>query len=159
MTASREQVARAIGYFEDCDDIALLHDLIGEVAPRAKKLIGGLLAKGSEDAIPGPADLRRARETAPKDEALKTLRATDDFALFQVLARAIGQRIEAIEIAASAEFPAGARVVVPAKPAYPRSGTAVAGTVEETGTQLTVHLDNGETWQGPPSLASLEQPR
>lgn len=159
MSASREQVARAIGFFEDCDDIALLHDVIGEVAPRAKRLIATLLARGSEDAIPGPAELRRAREKASKDEALKTLRATDDFALFQVLARTIGQRIEAMEIAASAEFPSGARVVVPARPAYPRSGAEVAGTIEETGTQLTVHLDNGETWQGPPSLASLEQPR
>ena len=86
------------------------------------------------------------------------MRAPNDFALFQVLARSIGQRIETVEIAASAEFPAGARVVVPAKPAYPRSGADVPGSVEDTGTQLRVLLDNGETWEGPPSLARLERP-
>ncbi len=154
----REQVARAIACFETCDDIALLHQLIEEIAPRAKKMVGTLLARGSEEAIPPPAELRAAREAAPLDEALKTLRATNDFALFQVLARSIGQRIETVEIAASAEFPAGARVVVPAKPAYPRSGADVPGSVEDTGTQLRVLLDNGETWEGPPSLARLERP-
>jgi hypothetical protein len=157
MTTSREQVARAMAYFEGCDDVALLHQLIAEIAPRAKRMVGALLARGSEEAIPPPADLRAAREAAPQDEALKTLRATDDFALFQVLARSIGQRIETVEIAASAEFPAGARVVVPAKPQYPRSGADLAGTVEETATQLQVLLDNGETWEGPPSLAKLER--
>lgn len=155
----REQVARAIAYFDGCDDIALLHQLIAEVAPRARKMVSTLLSKGSEDAIPPPADIRAAREAASKDEALKTLQATNDFALFQVLARSIGQRIETVEIAASAEFPAGARVVVPAKPAYPRSGAETAGTVEDTGTQLRVLLDNGETWEGPPSLAKLERAR
>lgn len=155
---NREQVARAIAFFESCDDVALLHQLIEEIAPRAKKMVGTLLARGSEDAIPPPADLRAARDAATRDEALKTLRATNDFALFQVLARSIGQRIEAVEIAASAEFPAGARVAVPTKPAYPPSGPTVTGTVEETGTQLRVLLDNGETWEGPPSLAKLERP-
>jgi hypothetical protein len=41
----------------------------------------------------------------------------EDFALLQVLARSIGRRIETIEIAASAEFPEGARVNVPEQPA------------------------------------------
>jgi hypothetical protein len=154
----RERVARAIAYFESCDDIGLLHQLIAEVAPRARKMVAQHLARGDEDAIPAPAELRAAREAADKDEALATLRATNDFALFQVLARAIGQRIETLEIAASAEFPTGIRVVVPSKPGYPRSGAAIAGTVEDTGTQLRVLLDNGETWEGPPSLARLERP-
>lgn len=156
--SSREQVARAIAFFETCDDIGLLHQLIAEVAPRAKKMVGQLLARGTEDAIPGPAELRAAREAASSGEAIATLRGTGDFALFQVLARAIGQRIETLEIAASAEFPTGVRVLVPEKPSYPRSGAESAGTVEETGTQLRVLLDNGETWEGPPSLARLERP-
>jgi len=158
MSANREQVARAIGFFEDCDDIAMLHEVIAEVAPLARRMIGALLARGTEESIPGPATLRRARETAARDEALRTLRTVDDFALFQVLARTIGQRIEAIEIIASAEFPPGARVKVPARTTYPRGGAEVAGTVEQTGTQLSVLLDNGETWEGPPSLATLERP-
>jgi S1-C subfamily serine protease len=75
------------------------------------------------------------------------------------LARSIGQRIETIEIAASADFPVGARVTVPVKPTFPRNGTVVTGVVETTGTALQVRLDNGETWHGPPSLARLEAVR
>ena len=152
---SREEVARALTFFERCDDAVLLHQLIGEVAPRARKLVSTFLAKGTEEAIPPPADLRAAREAASGEQALAALRGTQDFALLQVLARAIGQRIEAIEIAASAEFPEGARVAVPAKATFPPSGPQLEGTVEETGTTLRVLLDNGETWAGPPTLARL----
>jgi hypothetical protein len=151
----RESVARALAYFEATDDIALLHELTAEVAPRAKRLVGKYLARGTEDTIPGPADLRPAREPATRQEAIATLRKTEDFALLQVLARAIGRRIEAIEIAASADFPVGARVRVPEHGRYPRRGTLATGVVESTGTSLQVLLDNGETWQGPPSLAEL----
>lgn len=154
----REQAARAIAFFEQCDDAALLHQLTAEVAPRARKAIADFIARGGEDAIPAPAELRAARAAAPKDEAVRTLRAVRDFSLLTVLARAIGRRIEAIEIAASAEFPAGSRVQVPREPRYPRRGPTLAGEVELTGTSLTVRLDNGETWEGPPSLARLERP-
>ncbi len=149
----REDVARALAFFESTDDIMLLHQLLGEVAPRARRMVGQLLASGGDEAIPPPADLRAARSPATKDEALRTLRSVNDFALLQVLSRAIGQRVEAAEIAASAEFPEGARVRVPAKVAFPPKGPLAEGTVEVTGTQLTVRLDTGETWQGPPSLA------
>ncbi len=152
----REDVARAMAFFEQSDDIALLHGLLEEIAPKAKRMVGQFLARGSEDTIPRPADLRAAREPASKDEAIRILRQARDFALFQVLARSIGQRIEAIEIVASAEFPEGARVVVPAKPKFPPTGPLSAGTVETTGTMLTVRLDNGETWKGPPTLAKQE---
>ena len=86
---------------------------------------------------------------------MRTLKTTTDFALLQVLARSVGRRIEAAEIAASAEFPEGARVLVPANPTFPPSGPSLAGSVEGTGTMLRVLLDNGETWSGPPSLARL----
>ena len=151
----RESTARALAFFEGCDDIALLHQLIGEVAPRAKRMIGDFLAKGGEDAIPGPADLRSAKEPLMRADAVKLFRLTSDFQLLQVLARSIGQRIEAIEIAASADFPAGVRVQVPEKPVYTANARRVDGVVEGTGTMLQVLLDNGETWQGPPSLARL----
>ena len=105
--------AGAMAYFESCDDIALLHELIGEVAPRAKRMIGAFIAKGGEESIPGPAELRAAREPLPRADAVKAFRMASDFQLLQVLARSIGQRIEAIEIAASAEFPPGVRVRVP----------------------------------------------
>lgn len=152
MTA-REQAAQAMAFFEATDDIALLHELVAEIAPRAKRMVGEFLRRGGEDAIPPPADLRAARTAATRDEAIHTLRTTNDFPLLQVMARSIGRRIEAIEIVASADFPEGARVVVPASPSYPRSGDEIEGEVEATGTSLQVLLDNGETWGGPPSLA------
>ena len=151
----REATAAAMAYFESCDDVALLHELIGEVALRAKRMIGAFIAKGGEESIPGPADLRAARDPLPKADAVKVFRMASDFQLLQVLARAIGQRIEAIEIAASAEFPQGVRVRVPERPAYPAQARRLEGEVESSGTVLQVLLDNGETWQGPPSLAQL----
>jgi len=154
MTA-REDAARAMAFFEASDDIALLHQVIAEIAPRAKRMVGQILARGTEDAIPPPADLRPARVAASKEDAMRTVKAVSDFALLQVIARTAGRRIEAIEIAASADFPEGTRVRVPERPKHPRTGPFQDGIVEETGTQLTVLLDSGETWSGPPSLARL----
>ena len=153
--AQREDVARAMAFFENSDDIALLHQATAEVAPRAKRMVGRYLARGTEETIPPPADLRAARQPATRDEAFATLRNVQDFPLFQALARSIGRRIETIEISASAEFPEGVRVRVPEQAKYPRSGRTLEGTVEATGTTLTVLLDNGETWTGPASLAKL----
>ncbi|MBI5946550.1 MAG: hypothetical protein HY875_00235 [Chloroflexi bacterium] len=150
---TRNEVAAALAYFEESDDIALLHQLVEEIAPRAKRAVGKLLQQGGEDAIPPPAELRAAKVPAPRDKAVAAVRATDDFALLQVLARAIGRRIEAIEIVASAEFPEGVRVSVPARPVFPPPPQRLTGIVEATGTSLQVLLDNGETWEGPPSLA------
>jgi hypothetical protein len=155
----RERVARAAAFFETCDDLPLLYQLTSEAAPRARKYVAALLARGDEETIPPPADLRPARQAASRDEALETFRQTEDFALFQVLARAIGRRIEALEIIASAEFPVGARVLVPVSSRYPAGAPELPGTVEQSGTQLTVVLDNGETWEGPPSLARREGKR
>lgn len=151
----REAVARAMAFFEATDDIVLLHQALGEVAPRAKRMVAQFLGRGTEEAIPPPADLRPARQPATQEEAMGTLRSTADFALLQVLARSVGRRIEAVEIAASAEFPEGAHVLVPANATFPPSGQTLGGRVESTGTMLRVLLDNGETWNGPPSLARL----
>ena len=158
MTA-REAAARAIAFFETSDDMPLLRASLEEVAPRVKRLVAGYLQRGTEEAIPGPSDVRAAREAASPDEARKTLLATQEFALLQAITRTIGQRIETLEIAASADFSPGTRVVVPEKRAYPRGGRELSGSVEETGTVLSVRLDNGDTWQGPASLARLEVSR
>ncbi len=152
----RERVARAVAFFERCDDLELLHRLTAEAAPRARKYVASLLARGDEETIPPPADLGPAKQAATREEAMETFRATSDFALFQVLARAIGRRIEALEIIASAEFPEGARVVVPRKASYPAGPPELPGTVVRSGTHLRVELDNGEAWEGPPSLARRE---
>lgn len=156
--SQREEVARAIAFFEQTDDTVLLHQLVAEIAPRARRMVGRYLAKGSEEGIPPPAELRAAREPANREAAVKTVRSVNDFALLQVLARAIGRRIEAAEIIASAEFPEGARVRVPEKATFPPSGSTLAGIVEQTGTMLRVLLDNGETWEGPPTLAKRAAP-
>jgi hypothetical protein len=151
----REQAARAIAFFEACDDMPLLRASLEESAPRIKRLVAGFLQRGTEDAIPAPADIRAARDAAAKDEALATLRKAQDFALLQAMTRAVGRRIEMLEIAASADFPPGVRVRVPEKRGYPRSSVENTGVVEESGTVLVVRLDNGDTWEGPASLARL----
>jgi hypothetical protein len=152
----RDDVARAITFFGSCEDDVLLHQLIAEIAPKARRIVGEMIAAGNEETIPPPSDLRAARDAATKQQALQTLRRTADFSLLQVMARAIGQRIETIEIAASADFPEGVRVTVPSRVAFLPPPARSAGTVEATGTNLQVLLDNGETWNGPPSLARLE---
>ncbi len=151
----RQNVARAIACFDQSDDIAALHALLDEVAPRAKKAITQYVRKGGEDAIPAPAEIGPAREAASLAEATGTLRSTNDFPLLLAMSRSIGRRVEAIEIAASAEFREGSRVVVPVEPRYPVSGAGVSGTVREPGIMLDVLLDDGESWRGPASLARL----
>jgi hypothetical protein len=152
---SREAAARAIAYFEGSDDAALMHELLEEAAPRAKRAVGAFLRKGGEEAIPPPAEIGPAREPADGDEAAATVRATDDFPMLQALTRAIGRRLEAIEIAASADFVEGSRVAVPPETRYPAGEQVFRGTVRDTGTTLEVLLDNGESWRGPASLARL----
>lgn len=155
MPSSREQVARAIAFFDAAADPALLHELIEDAAPRAKRAVAAFIRRGGEDSIPPPAEIGPAKDPATAREAAATLRATDDFALLQALTRAIGRRIEAIEIAASADFPEGVRVLVPLASRYPAGPATQPGTVQETGTTLEILLDNGETWRGPASLARL----
>lgn len=153
---SRNDVARAIAFFEACDDAVLLHRLTRELAPRVRKAVQELLKNASEDELPPPADLYPAAEAASEKAALATLSGTRDFALLQALARSIGRRIEAIEIVASAEFDEGTRVNVPVPVAFPPGKRREAGVVKQTGTTLQVALDNGESWSGPPSLATKE---
>ena len=158
MTDTRA-VARALAYFSASDDLMLLHRLSAGIAPRARSMVGAIIAKRGEDAIPAPAAVDPAPEPASPEEAQRTLERTDDFALLQTLARAIGRRIEDLETAASAEFGVGARVLVPAHAEFPPHGKRVAGVVTATGTSLRVQLDSGKGWQGPPSLATLERQR
>lgn len=48
----REDIAQAMAFFEATDDIVLLHQALGDVAPRAKKMVSQLLGRGTEEAIP-----------------------------------------------------------------------------------------------------------
>lgn len=153
----RERVARAIAFFEQCEDVELLHRLLEETAPRIRRIVAGFLRRGEEHDIPAPAEVGSAREAASEAEAIETLSKVEDFSLLQALTRAIGRRTETLEIIASASLPEGCRVIVPREPRFPRQGPFVAGTVEQTGTSLTVLLDNGDVWRGPASLARPEQ--
>ncbi len=145
--------ARAVAFFERCDDPVLLHELSAIVARRTKRFVAKAMAKGGEDAIPAPAEPPPAATPASERDARRLVERTDDFAELQALARAIGRRTETLEIAASAEFPAGARIEVPKRVAFPPPDDWVAGTVTTTGTMLRVELDSGKRWEGPPSLA------
>lgn len=149
----RERTARAIAYFERCDDVGLLHQLLEQAAPRIKRIVGEYIRRGGEDDIPPPAEVGPAREPASMEEAIRTLEQVRDFSLLQALTRAIGRRIETLEIVASASLPEGARVLVPREPRFPPNPPFVPGTVQQTGTSLTVLLDDGEIWRGPASLA------
>jgi hypothetical protein len=146
-------LARAVAFFEDCDDAVLLHELSAIVARRTKRFVAQAMARGGEDAIPAPSEPPPPASPASERDARRLVERTDDFAELQALARAIGQRTETLEIAASAEFPTGARIEVPKHVAFPPPDAWVAGTVMTTGTMLRVELDSGKRWEGPPSLA------
>lgn len=154
---SDRDIAAAIAFFATCDDTVLLHQLSGEIAGRVKSTVRHLIARAGEDAIPAPADIEPAATPASREEAVATLERTTDFAMLQALARAIGRRLEALEIVASASYPVGTRVSVPERVGFPPPARRVSGVVTVTGTNLRVRLDDGATWEGPPSLAALER--
>ncbi len=118
-----------------------------------KQIVAEYLRAGREDDIPPPAEIGPAREPADQGEAVATLRRVRDFALLQAMTRAIGRRLETLEIVASASLPEGARVLVPREPRYPPREPYLPGTVTSTGTTIVVQLDSGELWRGPASLA------
>jgi len=151
-------LAQAVAFFEACDDAVLLHGLSAVVARRTKRFVAQAMARGGEDAIPAPAAEPPPASPASEREARRLVEDTKDFGELQALARAIGRRTETLEIAASAGFPAGARIQVPRRVAFPPPDEWVAGTVTATGTMLRVALDSGKPWEGPPSLARPERP-
>jgi hypothetical protein len=89
---NRTDVARSIAYFESTDDLALLQETLRLIRPRAAAAVRRLEASGR--AAPPPAEIEAAAAPATKQEALRTLRAIDDFAELQAVSRAIGRRIE-----------------------------------------------------------------
>jgi hypothetical protein len=93
----RDDVARAIAFFETCDDIALLRKALVDIAPRARRLVVRYLGHGGEDAIPAPADVPHTPIAAAREDALRTLMTTNDLALLQAMTRAIGRRVEELQ--------------------------------------------------------------
>lgn len=154
---TNDAVAAAIAFFATSDDIVMLHRLSSDIARRVKPMVTDMVARGGEDSIPPPAAIGPAKAPASREDALRTLSETSEFGLLQALARVIGRRIEALEIVASAAVPVGTRVSVPEHVDFPPPARRLKGEVTVSGTTIRVRLDNGKTWQGPPSLATVER--
>ena len=150
MTSSQDAAA-AIAFFEACNDPAILHQVIGEIALRARAMIAKELRRDVDRELPGPAELEPAAP-ASSQQALAAMRAVVDLAVLQAIAVAVGRRIEEVEIAAAAEFSPGTRVSLPMRVGFPRSGDTAPGTVESARASMRVVLEGGGVWEGPPSL-------
>ncbi len=96
-TGSGQAVARAIAFFEACEDVALLRRALSDIAPRARRMVVRYLGSGGDGDVPGPADVPHTPVAASRDDALKTLSTTNDFALLQAMTRAIGRRAEELQ--------------------------------------------------------------
>ena len=92
-----DEVARAIAFFEQCDDIELLRELLRALRPRATAEVRRHESRGKT--TPAPSNIAAAERAAPESEARRTVRATTDFAQLQALSRAIGKRVEDLQAA------------------------------------------------------------
>jgi hypothetical protein len=93
----RDDVAHAIAFFESCDDVAFLRKALADIAPKARRLVVRYLGHGGQDAVPQPADVPHTPIAASREDALRTLSTTSDFALLQAMTRAIGRRVEELQ--------------------------------------------------------------
>ncbi len=89
---AKDDVARALAFFQASDDIALLREVLAIIRPRAAAAVRN--SERSGVAVPQPALIEPAAEAGTKDEALRTLRALQDFAQLQAVGRVVGRRIE-----------------------------------------------------------------
>jgi len=87
-------VAGAIAFFESTTDLALLHEVLRTIRPRASAEVRRYERAGRP--VPSPDAGAAAADPAGQTEALQTVRSTKDFAQIQALARAVGRRIEAL---------------------------------------------------------------
>lgn len=88
--SGRDQVARAIAYFESCTDAELLRTVLRQIQPKA----AAAARKFSNREPPNPAAIMASETAASKDEALRTAQTVKDFAQLQAIARAVGRRVE-----------------------------------------------------------------
>jgi hypothetical protein len=99
----RDDVGRAIAFFESCDDVAWLRKALVDIAPKARRLVVRYLGAGGQDAVPKPADVPATPVAAAKEDALRILRDTNDFALLQAMTRAMGRRVEELQEGSSTD--------------------------------------------------------
>lgn len=100
-------IARAVAFFQVCDDEALLMEQLRAIRPRAAVAVRRFQQRGQT--VPPPANVPAAPLPASREEALATVRKTHDFALLQALARAIGKRVEELKDAAAPDEPSRGR--------------------------------------------------
>ena len=89
-----DNAARAIAFFEQCADLNLLKDVLRTIRPRAAAEVRRYQARGRQ--APQPLDIPAAADTATREEALRTVAATQDFAQLQAISRAVGRRVESL---------------------------------------------------------------
>lgn len=92
--ASDHDVARAIAFFEACEDRDLLQEVLRGIRPRAAGEVRRLTSRGQEP--PPPREIAAAPEALTRAQALQTVKDATDFGQLQALARAIGRRVEAL---------------------------------------------------------------
>ena len=89
------EVARAVAYFEACDDLRLLHDVLRSIRPRAAAEVRKHERRGSR--VPAPLTIPPAADPSTREEALRTVKGANDFGQLQALSRTIGRRVEALQ--------------------------------------------------------------
>jgi hypothetical protein len=86
------EIARAIAYFQACPDADLLRGVLKTIQPKAAAAVRQAQMRRQD--VPPPVDIAPSSTPATKDEALRTVKSTQDFAQLQALARTVGRRIE-----------------------------------------------------------------
>ena len=89
-------VSRAIAYFAACPDAELLRGVLKTIQPKAAAAVRQAQMKRRE--VPPPLDIEPSSNAATKEDALRTVRSVQDFAQLQALARAVGRRIEELNL-------------------------------------------------------------
>ena len=84
---SDHDVARAIAFFEACEERELLQEVLRGIRPRASAEVRRLTSRG--EGVPPPRELNAAPEALTQQQALETVNDTTDFGQLQALARAI----------------------------------------------------------------------
>lgn len=89
---TRADIARAIAFFEQSEDLGFLRDVLRAIRPRAEAAARRYEREGRE--MPPPEVIEASASPADAADALKTIRSTNDFAQLQAMARAAGRRAE-----------------------------------------------------------------
>lgn len=87
---SKDDVARAIAYFQTATNSEQLRAVLKAIQPRA----AAEARKYGNREPPNPAAITAAEEPASEAEAMQTVKAVKDFAQLQAIARAVGRRVE-----------------------------------------------------------------